>query len=233
MKKINLIVMLVALVWLTACNEEDPGPFQQDRQNYAVVDFDRIEAEDALIVDIKYGENFSIEANGDRRNLNDLLVSKNGGTLSLRFNHSERRQYATYVNITLPALYGVDFSGAVNAKVSGFTNVSRMDLSLSGASLAQLNMNVENIHFSLSGASQLRLSGEGQLIDGSVSGASILSAFDFNTTTSTLTVSGASHGKVSVSQQLEVSASGASEVLYRGSPQVIAEVTGSSVVRQD
>ncbi len=233
MKKINLIAMLIALVWLTACNEEDPGPFQQDRQSYAVVDFDRIEAEDALIVDIKYGENFSIEANGDRRNLNDLLVIKNGGTLSLRFNHSERRQYATYVNITLPALYGVDFSGAVNAKVSGFTNISRMDLSLSGASLAQLNMNVEKIHFSLSGASQLRLSGEGQLVDGNVSGASILSAFDFNTTTSTLTVSGASHGNVTVSQRLEVSASGASEVLYRGRPQVIAEVTGSSVVRED
>lgn len=233
MKKINLIATLIALVWLTACNEEDPGPFQQDRQSFAVVDFDRIEAEDALIVDIKYGENFSIEANGDRRNLNDLLISKNGNTLSLRFNHSERRQYATYVNITLPALFGVDFSGAVNAKVSGFTSVNRMDLSLSGASLAQLNMDVEEIHFSLSGASQLRLSGEGQMIDGNVSGASILSAFDFNTATSTLTVSGASHGKVSVSQQLEVSASGASEVLYRGSPQVIAEVTGSSVVRQD
>jgi len=233
MKKINLIAMLIALVWLTACNEEDPGPFQQDRQSYAVVDFDRIEAEDALIVDIKYGENFSIEANGDRRNLNDLLVIKNGGTLSLRFNHSERRQYATYVNITLPALYGVDFSGAVNAKVSGFTNISRMDLSLSGASLGSINMNVEKIHFSLSGASQLRLSGEGQLVDGNVSGASILSAFDFNTTTSTLTVSGASHGNVTVSQRLEVSASGASEVLYRGRPQVIAEVTGSSVVRED
>ena len=233
MKKINLIAMLIALVWLTACNEEDPGPFQQDRQSYALVDFDRIEAEDALIVTIKYGENFSIEADGDRRNLNDLIVSKNGNALNLRFNHSQRRQYATYVNITLPVLYGADFSGAVNATVSGFTGVNRMDLSLSGASLAQLTMDMKEIHFSLSGASQLRLAGEGQLIDGNVSGASILSAFDFNTTTSTLTVSGASHGKVSVSQQLEVSASGASEVLYRGSPQVIAEVTGSSVVRQD
>ena len=121
MKKINLIAMLIALVWLSACNEEDPGPRQQDKRSFPEVDFDRIEAGDALVISIKYGENFSIDAEGDRRNLDDLLVYKNGDVLTIRFNRSEKRQYATYVNITLPVLYGVNFSGATNTQISGFS----------------------------------------------------------------------------------------------------------------
>jgi hypothetical protein len=120
MKKINLIMMFAALVLVSACNEEDPGPRQQDKQNYAEVDFDRIEAGDALVLTINYGENFSIEAEGDRRNLDDLRVIKNGNSLELRFNQSKKRQYETYITITLPTLNGVNLSGACNARIAGF-----------------------------------------------------------------------------------------------------------------
>ncbi|MBK8289957.1 MAG: DUF2807 domain-containing protein [Flammeovirgaceae bacterium] len=233
MKKINLIMIFAALVLVSACNEEDPGPRQQDKQNYAEVDFDRIEAEDALVLTINYGENFSIEAEGDRRNLDDLRVVKNGNSLELRFNQSKKRQYETYITITLPTLNGVSLSGASNARIAGFANSNRMDFSLSGASLAQLTMNVNEIHFNITGASQLRLQGEGQLLDGSISGASILTAFDFVTKQATLIVSGASNGKVNVADELKASVSGASVVLYRGTPNVISESSGSSVVRQD
>lgn len=233
MNRINLILMFVTLLVVTACNEEDPGPRQQDKQNYAEVDFDRIEASDALILTIKYGENFSIEAEGDRRNLDDLRVLKNGNSLELRFSQSKKRQYATYLTITMPVLNGVNLSGASNASITGFANSTRMDFSLSGASLAQLTMNVTEIHFNLTGASQLRLQGEGQLLDGSISGASILTAFEFVAKQATLIVSGASNGKVNITDELKASASGASVVLYRGTPNVIAESSGSSVVRQD
>ena len=233
MKKLNLIVLLSAFVWLTACTDEDPGPRQQDTRSYAVVDFDRVEAGDELIVSLKYSENFSIEAEGDRRNLDDLIVSKNGNSLVVRFKRSDRRQYATYINITLPILYGVDFSGAANAEVSGFAPVNRMDVSLSGASLVQLSLNASEIHFSLSGASQLRLNGEGQLLEGNISGASILTAFEYYTDKAELVVSGASNAKVSVANQLKGSASGASLVVYRGNPELNISASGSSVIRPD
>lgn len=233
MKKINLIIALLTIVWLTGCIEDDPGPRQQDTRSYAVADFDRIEVGEAIIVNVAYSENFSIEAEGDRRNLDDLIVSKNGNSLVVRFNRFDRRQYATYVKITLPVLYGVDFSGAVNAQVSGFDLVNRMDISLSGASLAQLSLDATEIHFSLSGASQLRLNGAGDLLEGNISGASILTAFEYLTDKTELILSGASSAKVSVADQLKGSASGASLVLYRGNPQLSIEASGSSVVRPD
>jgi hypothetical protein len=233
MKNIVLVTFVLISLLLTSCYEEDPGPRQSDNRSYALVDFDRIEAGEALILTVKQGSSFSIEADGDRRNLDDLLVYKNGTRLVLRFEHYEKRQYNTSINITLPTLTGVDFSGAVNAQISGFTNITRFDLSLSGASLAQLDMEASELYFSLSGASQLRLNGKGQNLNGVISGASLLSAFSYPSEQATLIVSGASNGKVSVTQQLDVNASGASLVLYRGTPQLEVEVTGESIVRQD
>ena len=96
-----------------------------------------------------------------------------------------------------------------------------------------MDVEVSELYFSLSGASQLRLNGKGQKMNGIISGSSLLSAFSYPSAQVVLIVSGASSGKVSVAQQLEVNASGASLVLYRGNPQLEVEVTGESIVRQD
>lgn len=233
MKNSAIVILLLGTMLMSSCLEEDPGPRQSDSRTYAVMDFDRIEAGDALTLTIQQGSTFSVSANGDRRNLDDLMVYKNGNTLVLRYNHYEKRQYSTNIDITLPVLYGGDFSSAVNADISGFTNISQFDLSLSGASLAQVDVETDELNFLLSGASQLRLTGKGEKIHGTISGASLLSAFGYPSTQAKLIVSGASNGKVNVSQQLEVNASGASLILYRGNPQVEVEASGESVVRQE
>lgn len=233
MKNLVIATLVLISLLLTSCYEEDPGPRQSDSRSYALVDFDRIDAGDELIITIQQGSSFSIEAEGDRRNVDDLLVFKNGTSLVLRFKHYQKRQYNTSINITLPNLTGVDFSGAVNARISGFTNINRFDLSLSGASLAQMDVEASELYISLSGASQLRLNGKGQNVNGIISGASLLSAFSYPFAQVALIVSGASSGKVSVAEHLEVNASGASLVLYRGNPQLEVEVTGESIVRQD
>lgn len=232
MKKLN-VIGLVVLALLSACMEEDPGPRQQDKRSFAEVDFDQIEAEDALIVNIEYAENFSIEAEGDRRNLDDLLIYKNGNSLRVRFRTYEKRQYSTYVTITLPELTGVNFSGASQGKIVGFDPAVRFDITLSGASFVQVNRDMAEVYLNVSGASHLRLVGHGELVQGTISGASELSAFDFSTRHAKLTVTGASSSKVNVSNQLDVSVSGASVVLYRGEPELIVESSGSSVVRKD
>ena len=233
MKNFAITIFLSSSILLASCYEEDPGPRQSDSRTYAVMDFDRIEAGDALNITITLVISFSFVANGDRINLDVLLFYKNGSTLILHYNHFEKRQYGTSVSITLPALVGSDFSSAVSAQISGFTDVSQFDLSLSGASLAQMNIEAVKINFLLSGASQLRLYGKGDSLNGTLSGASLLSAFDYLSTQAKLIVTGASNGKVNVSQQLEVNASGASLVIYRGRPQLDVDASGESIVKEE
>ena len=233
MNNLTISLLLLSSLVISSCNEEDPGPRQSDSRTYSIMDFDRIEAGDALIINIKQGTNFSIQADGDRRNLDDLMVYKNRSTLVLRYEHYEKRNYNTSIVITLPTLSGSDFSGAVNAQISGFMDINEFDLALSGASLAQLDLEVTELNFVLSGASQLRLTGKGEAVIGTLTGASLFSAFTYPSSQAKLIVSGASNAKVSVSQALEVNASGASLVLYRGNPQLEVEASGESIVKQE
>jgi hypothetical protein len=66
-----------------------------------------------------------------------------------------------------------------------------------------------------------------------LSGASVLKAFDFAVSKAKVNASGASHCKVTVSDNLTVIASGASTVLYHGDPTVNSNVSGGSSVHQD
>lgn len=236
MKRASKLFFLLAILAssVMSCIQEDPGPRQQDQKSFSVVDFDRLEASEALDITVRQGSIFSIEAIGDSRNLNDLDIHKNGSTLVMKFATQHNRQYTTYITITMPSLFGFTFSGAVNGKVTGFMQeTSRFDIALSGASVAQVDGNTDVMYAQLAGASQLRLSGKGKKIDAVVSGASTLSAFDFPVDEVKIVVTGASQAKVNTSQKLSASVSGASGVLYRGSPVVEAVVTGASSLGHD
>ena len=229
---IGLFLMLAGA--LLSCREVDPGPRQNDDKSFAIVDLDRLEISSAFDVTVRQGSAFSIRAEGDRRDLSDMEVTKTGSTLTVNYKNSGRRQYTTYLTLTMPALKGADFSGAVNSRITGFSDrVSRFDLSLSGSSITQLELNSDELYVWLTGASNLRAMGTGKRIEASVSGASELTAFDYPVDQVKLVVSGASRAKVSASQLLNVNASGASEVLYRGSPQIEQDVTGASWVKKD
>ena len=233
MKRPLFALLFLLSFFITSCYEEDPGPRQQDTRTFSFVDFDRVEAGYGLVVTITKSSAFTIQADGDRRNLDDLVVLKSGNSLMLGFNDTEKRQYLTNIYITMPALTGVSFSGAVNGVVTGFDVSPVFDIALSGASLAQLNVSANELTCSVSGASQLRLTGKGEKLTGIISGASMLSSFDYPVTEAMLNVSGASNGRVNVSQLLKGSATGASLILYRGQPDIDVDSSGESMVRKD
>lgn len=218
---------------MASCFQEDPGPRQDDQRTYSVLDFDRLEVSEAIEITVAQGSTFAISAQGDRRNLDDLNIYKNGTTLVMKFRGNNNRQYTTYVTVTMPALQGMSLSGAVKGSATGFSETARFDLVLSGASILQFNADIEDLHGDLTGASELRLNGKGHVVDVSVSGASSLSAFDFPVDEAKLLVTGASHARINASQKLTVSASGASDVLYRGTPQIDSNITGASTFNKD
>jgi hypothetical protein len=117
--------------------------------------------------------------------------------------------------------------------VSGFYDVENLDLYLAGASECQLDVETKNLKLVLSGASIANIRGSSQVMKAEISGASELKAFYCPTGTADLYVSGASDGHVSVTDQLNVVASGASVVVYRGSPVITSQLSGSSSVHPE
>lgn len=235
-KRGNILFLATAMLAcaISSCTElEDPGALQHSENDYAIIDFDRLEMGSAFHIEVEQSSAFRVHVEGDRRNLNDLKVYKNGSTLVIEFDENESRKHDTYITIHMPSLKSAHFSGASSSVVKGFESDGELDFILSGASVAQLDAGYNKLDLTVSGASNLRLYGLGDAIDADLSGASELSAFDYPVRTVSVSASGASIGKITVTDELDAMATGASEVRYRGNPAVHADVSGNSKVSKD
>ena len=141
------------------------------------------------------------------------------------------------VKITLPELRGLYLSGASEGNVTGFKSSQDFDLTLSGAS--ELNMDMETGNFLceisgasevtgylkasssdivLSGASKIRVNGSGGDIKIDASGASQVDLANFNVNNADISFSGASDGSLNINGRLDAVLSGASFLEYSGNP---------------
>lgn len=218
----------------TSCTyTEDPGSLREDKREFAVMDFDRLEMGSGFIIDVEQSASFEVEARGDQRNLDDLEVFVSGNTLTARFRNNANRNHSTRIEVRMPSLAGVNFSGGTRSRIEDFEGDQELDLFLSGAALCEVQAGYRKVKVILSGASKLDIEGLGDEMTAEVSGASELMAFDYPVRTAIVNVSGASFGKVTVSDDLDAIASGASRLLYRGSPSVTSDVSGASSVQED
>jgi hypothetical protein len=228
------IAIAVLLAMITSCTHtEDPGPLWEDKRDFAVMDFDRLEMGSGFRIDVEQSSFFKVEAHGDARNLDDLEIFVNGNTLMARFKNNANRKHTTRIEVKMPTLAGVNFSGGSYAEIEEFESDQQLDLSLSGGSLCELKVGYRKIKLVLSGGSKLDMEGLGDEMIAEVSGASELSAFDYPVRVADVNVSGASFGKVTVSDDLDAVASGASQLIYRGSPSVDSNVSGASAIEED
>lgn len=228
-----MLVALSAVVFSSCYETEDPGPVQEIEKEFAVTEFDRLEMGDAFNINVEQGNFFEVTVRGDRRNIDDLSVKKEGSTLVIRYDDNRNRRHDTYINITMPTIEAVNFSGASDSRISGFYDLASFEIYLSGASVSQLDIEATQFDGVLSGASYLTIRGEGEALNAKLSGASTLKAFHFPVLTADINASGASDAQLNVDNTLNAAASGASDIRYRGNPSVTADVSGGSSVHQD
>ncbi|MEJ1238461.1 head GIN domain-containing protein [Chryseolinea sp. T2] len=233
LSRLSFTLAAVLLVATSCTHTEDPGPLWEDKRDFAVMDFDRIEMGSGFRIEVEQSSSFQVEAHGDSRNLDDLEVFVNGGTLIARFKNSVNRKHSTRIEIRMPALTSVNLSGGTYSKIEEFESDQQLDFYLSGGSLCELEAGYRKINLVLSGASKLDIEGLGDEMTAEISGASELNAFEYPVRAAAVNVSGASYGKVTVSDDLDAKATGASRLLYRGSPAVQSDVSGASSIAKD
>lgn len=238
MKK-SLVIFLFALlaVFAQSCvfiSEGTLTPLDPTSQTFNLRDFDQLEMGNAFDVRVRQSGQFSISVRGDRRDVQDLDVYVDrSGKLVMKYRNWRVRRYDMEVDITMPTLTEVDFSGATTSTIEGFTNGRTLDVELSGASKSVIDSDWDRINVDLSGASDLVLHGQGLTIAGELSGASRVDAFDYPVDNVDLDLSGASTARVLVGKTLRVNASGGSTLRYRGTPELRSNISGGSTVKPD
>jgi hypothetical protein len=253
------IVLIVAMLFLTAgllpagCASigviDDSGP--KVTKTYDFTGFTGIEAGNAFKVDVSRADSYSINITISEKIADRLDVYASGNFLHIGFKKPTIFTHGQPLAVvTMPDLRDLNLSGATSCVASGFKSSNGLNISLSGASHLDIDMEAGGFKADLSGASEvngyLKVSGSGMKLSGAShitltgtggdinlesSGASNSSLANFTVGNADIMFSGASSGSVNVSGKLNANLSGASRLEYRGSPTMgKIEVSGGSSI---
>lgn len=137
------------------------------------------------------------------------------------------------VFVSAPLFRSVEATGACNVFTENkLSSDDVIDIDLTGASEATMDLKSPKITADLTGASTLKIKGETQEFSVEGSGSSNIRCFDLMTEKTLIDMSGACDAEVYASVKLDVKASGASDVKYRGGASVSQDVSGAGSVRK-
>lgn len=219
-----------------ACLLSTAMAFAQESRTFNLSGFDKLAMGSAFKIDVKQGKQFSVTASGQSNDVKELEAKVVSGVLKIgyRGNNWNKNRKTVNINITMPSLEAVDFSGASKAQVGDFPDSRTMAIEVSGASSVQMNFTAPKVSFELSGASSLTINGKTDVLNGEVSGASSFKGENFPAKEVNIEASGASSAHVIASASIHADASGASRIRYGGNVKDIhSNTSGASSVKRD
>ncbi len=251
---IGLTLMLISGILLTGCAavvEKTAGPAVT--REYDFTGFDTIDIGYAFKLEVTPSDTYSVSIVANESDFEHIKVTLTGNKLEIGMNklffHFPRSPKAI---ITMPELRGLHMSGASEGVVTGFKSSNDFDLSLSGASELEMDLEtgafdgelsgaselagrltVASSNFELSGASEIELEGSGGDTRLDFSGASEADLEYFTVNDAEIHFSGASEASLEINGRLDVELSGASTLRYSGNPTLgDTDISGGSSLKR-
>lgn len=233
---IFLSIILVSLLFSSCHLDHVLVSKRITTREYNYSDYSGLKVSNAFNVYVTFSdteERIEVEANA---NLHDKIrVEKEGNDLVFEMKkHTLIRGKSTLdVYIKTKSISNFDISGASEVFLENELIAQRANIELSGASDFYGALNVSALEIQARGASNIDLFGNTDHLDASLSGSSELKDYDMIIGSLDLRLSGASEVFVSVSETIDVNASGASTLNYKGEAAIRDEsLSGGSKIRK-
>ena len=156
---------------------------------------------------------------------NDVLIISTEGSW---FHNPKFKVYISAKNLNK-----IHASGATDIHVQGKLKFNTLKIELDGASDFKGEVETENLDIHQSGASDITISGKATNAKIEASGASDIKGYELSVDYLDLDVSGASDTKITVNKVLNVKASGASDIRYKGDAVIKQyDVSGASSLKK-
>jgi len=173
-------------------------------------------------------ESIAVSAADDKYK-NDIKTVVDNGVLKIYYegnNWSWGGNKKLKVYVSFKNMDRLQASGACDVHVAGNITVPDLSINMSGACNFKGAVFATNLSLNLNGASDVKISGTATSIKIESSGASDVKGYDLITENCTVKASGASDVNITVNKEMIVSASGASDIFYKGNC-VIKEIRSS------
>lgn len=155
-----------------------------------------------------------------QENRNNIKTVVENGTLSIYYEPKKgwgKGDKKLKAYISFKNLERLEASGASDVSVAGKIAASSLSIDMSGTSNFKGAVAVTTLTVQLSGSSDARIEGNATNVTIESSGASDIKGFDLVAENCTAKATGASDINITVNKELNVHASGASDVSYKGS----------------
>lgn len=194
---------------------EDNSAASEERN---VSDFTAISVGGGIDVYITQGGSYECKVVADDRVIDKLVTDVRGNTLKIYFDKKVRRVKKAEVHLTVKNLKEISASGGSDVESKGELKFTDLKINASGGSDTELDLYCQNLTVSISGGADVDLEGRAMSLDLSASGGSDFDAYDFEVKEAVVSASGGSDSNIHVTESLQVNASGASDVNYKGNP---------------
>ena len=230
MKKILLKASLVYIVLFLILSANHA----QVKETRQVDNFSKINVSSGIDLIIRQGDITDVvaEARNDEM-LESILTEVEGSTLKIysklkMFKPGPRKVYVTFRNID-----GIKVTGGSDITAESVINVSSLDIGAHGGSDVSMEIKAGELQCKISGGSDADLKGEAKKFIAVASGGSDIRARELITESSDIEVSGGSDADITVNSELNVQASGGSDVTYYGDASIKnINASGGSDVRR-
>lgn len=238
MKRIIPVLFLLSIV--SGSCHHFPGRGVQGngiviKQDRGMTGFVNIDVSSALDVFVKQDSATEVKVEADSNLQQYVEVYVNDQTLYIHIseNVSLDPSQNLKVYVSAPVYKHLKVSGASSIIKDGrISSDGDIDIEISGASNADLDLKAPEVKIDLTGASSIALTGETKTFSVSGSGSSGIHCYGLLAENTNVDISGACDADVYASVKLDVSASGASHVSYKGNATVTSNTSGASGVEK-
>ena len=238
----KILTMLVGLsILLSACeNDNTVKPSANvTTQDRTIEDYSGIEISTAFTVDVTFSsteEKIVIEANDNLHAYIDVIKSGNNLVIKIKDNINIQGNSTLKAHITTGnTLDEIFIAEASLVTLNNQLEATDVTVGLAGASFLNGPIAAQSITIFADGASNVTLQGTANTFTVNAAGASLVGSFDMITQNANLLLSGASNASITVNGIIDLTASGASVLTYKGSATInhLDLSGGSQIVKAD
>ena len=232
MKKVIFLTVIVSAIMMRSCLFGDwdtgvSGDGNVVTEEIHVTGFSGVHASSGIDVNISQGD-FFVELVADENLHEFITIEKEGNMLRIGSERSIYRAKSKVVNVSVPELTKIKISSAGDVKGMSDFLCEDIDISISSAGDLDLTVDANEIKLSISSSGDCNLRGSANSLDARLSSAGDLHAFDLFADFVKVTVSSAGDARVWANKEIEMSASSAGNIYYKGDARVMRSSTSSA-----
>jgi hypothetical protein len=232
MKRVVVLTVLFTALMFQSCifgdwNHGVSGDGNVITEEVNVSGFTGVHVSAGIDVTIAQGD-FSVEVVADENLHEYIIVEKVGKMLKIGSERNIYRAKSKVVHVILPELTDLKISSAGDMESEADFKCENLNIDISSAGDLNLGVDANDISLSISSSGDCDLWGSVNSLDARLSSAGDLNAFELEADYVSVKVSSAGDASVTANKEIDMSASSAGSIYYKGDAKVTRSSTSSA-----